>query len=693
MTEAHARRRVALLLGGATLLVLSVLVWRIQVVLESRAGAVFEAVAAWSGLRLSAREVRFSLWPPRVLAEGVHLEVARDAVAGSPVRIDHLELGVALTPLLEGRIVVDAVAIEGLVLRAARLANGAWNLRRETRPLPVDIVLAPLAFRADRVHLGYRDARQPGGAELEIRGELDAHVDAALQGVDLLLTGSLAGESATRLKVTGRIPLTREARVELLFDVGNLPAARIGEIVQLAGGRVPFEWSASGPIELKAKLQTSLAWPPEQGRLFFEIDAGAAGIAALGPLIRKPVGRPLRLDGRIRFGERGPGLQQVELHLESGVVRIFEAPAQPGALVVASEDLDLRSLGDLVPVLNSVGASGAVAVAGALRVGRKGLAGRLDMLAPAMAMGGKVPAGVLQNVGVQIALRRGGAHLGGRAVSTGLNGDLFSAGALAATLGVSADHPGSRLEFRWQDVGRGADRFDIEARLDLDDSLIRIRDLRGSGLNGQWQGMGVVSMAPADGWPLRLELGWTSLEVAGLLRLAGVEPMVAGRSEGKLGLAGTLDGTLVGLVAKRGDFDVTLVPISRQDIERLARLPSMVRRLLGTSQGARPVALHATGRLGLESVEFEKFSLGDKDWEIRLAGPVAWVGKAELFGELRLEPSLARRMQGMGRLLLGRKGSRQMPISMLGRWPNFDLELLSAGTRDADLPQSGREPG
>ena len=138
---------------------------------------------------------------------------------------------------------------------------------------------------------------------------------------------------------------------------------------------------------------------------------------------------------------------------------------------------------------------------------------------------------------------------------------------------------------------------------------------------------------------------------------------------------------------------MTLVPISRQDIERLARLPSMVRRLLGTSQGARPVALHATGRLGLESVEFEKFSLGDKDWEIRLAGPVAWVGKAELFGELRLEPSLARRMQGMGRLLLGRKGSRQMPISMLGRWPNFDLELLSAGTRDADLPQSGREPG
>ena len=679
MNETAARRRAALLLGAAALVVLVALGLRVRAVLESRAGAVFEALAAWTGLRLVADDVGFGLIPPRVVAWGVRVEVAQDAVSGSPLQAERADLGVALAPLLEGRVVVDGVYLEGLVVRAARLSDGDWNLRPVPAPLPERIVLSPLAVHAERVHLAYRDERLPGSVEVELRsGAIDARIDAALSGVDLTLEATLAGAQEAALKGAGRIPLVKGSPSELHFSVAGIPMERVGEIVRLAGGQIPFDWGGSGVLALAGRIGAPAAWPLTGGRLSFQIDAGEASIEALGGLLGKSRGVPLRIEGEARLGSGGPFIEEIDLDFGGAGIRVRPGAGGGPAAVVGSPGLDLHGLARIVPGLERIDASGEVALSGSVTSAEGGLTGRIDMLAPEVGLGGETHPASLRDAGLRLELQGGGEQLAGILKVSRFAWAALEGGALAGRFAAGASAGQTRADFRWQGVGRQADRFDLEGALEFDGRTIRLLDMTAAGLGGDWTAEGHVTRAASGPWPAELALRWRDLDLSGLLRLAGQSGGLAGRSAGDLHATGVLDGTWAGLLAQAGEFAVGIEGVSIERTLRFLELPSPLARVIASAAHSSG-AVRASGVLRAGDLDVERIVIGDVALQLELHGSVPRGGGATLAGTFRLQPRADVASRRLAGLLFGGGGRGAIPVEIGGRWPHFEVEIQSRG--------------
>ena len=679
MTETAARRRAALLLGATALVVLVALGLRVRAVLESRAGAVFEALAAWTGLRLVADDVGFGLVPPRVVAWGVRVEVAQDAVSGSPLQAERVDLGVALAPLLEGRVVVDGVGLEGLVVRVARLADGDWNLRPVPAPLPERIVLSPLAVHAERVHLAYRDERLPGSVEVELRsGAIDARVDAGLSGVDLTVEATLAGEQEAALRGAGRIPLVKGTPSELRFGVVGIPMERVGEIVRLAGGQIPFDWRGSGILALEGQIGAPAAWPLVGGRLSFKIDATEASIEALGPVLGKSRGVPLLIKGEARLGSGGPFIEEIDLDFGGAGIRVRPGAAGGPSVVAGSRDLDLRALARIVPGLERIGASGAVALAGSVTAAEGGLTGRIDLLAPEVGLGGESRPVSVRDAGLRLDLEGGGGRLAGVLAMSRFAGASLEGGALEGSFASGASAGQTRADFRWKGVGRQADRFDLEGALEFDGRTVQLLDVTATGLGGEWTAAGQITLAMSGPWPSELALHWRDLDLSGLLRLAGQSEQLVGRSAGQLLAKGVLDGTWAGFLAQEGKFDGGVDGVSTERALGLLELPSSLARVVAPSAHS-PGMARARGAVREGGVELERLVLGDDAWQLELQGSLPYADVATLAGTFRLQPGADIARRRLAGLLRGGGLRGAIAVAIGGRWPHFELEIQPRG--------------
>lgn len=215
--------------------------------------------------------LQLDLWPRiAVVANGFWLANAPGASSPRMLTARRVAFAVALAPLLERRIVVESVEVEGAELRIEMLADGRSNWRLDAKPAapaaPADAGQAPAQLRVEQVRL--TDARltfvdAPGkppqtldlaSASLAVVNER-SEVDAAF---------ALRGQSWRLHAVTGRMEALATRREAWPFEAElTTPGLRVGlrgEIPPAHGASV-----AEGPFRVDAQLTGAAALAPWVG--------------------------------------------------------------------------------------------------------------------------------------------------------------------------------------------------------------------------------------------------------------------------------------------------------------------------------------------------------------------------------------------------------------------------------------------
>jgi len=333
-----------------------------------------------SGRDVEWRELSVGIVPLRLIASGVRIS---GSDAGPPaLEAEHVDLRLALLPLLARTVAIDSLALDGAALRIVRSKAGVdWGGPPEPSagghggggPESGGLALAVRNLRVASSRVSFEDRSVAPPASLEL---LD--VAAKLRGagagpVAVDLSGRLAGGGELRadgsLAPTGSGSLTLTLRGVAVAQL----APWLGKNVQLTGGSADGTLRAGGPLRAPDQLEADLKLDGADLRVaevglrgpvaahallaaqtgaaggyggHFEIDATRAELV-YGGAFRKPPGASATADGKLVTQPDGKlGVDAVKLSIKNMDGQGSLAPGGPSLVLEdpASLDADLEGL-------------------------------------------------------------------------------------------------------------------------------------------------------------------------------------------------------------------------------------------------------------------------------------------------------------------------------------------------------------
>jgi hypothetical protein len=616
----RALARAALVLAGALALALVAVLAALPRWAESpSARRRMEAIAREAlGREVGYERPAVSLLPPSLVLERPWL-AGPDPAGARLLEAERLSLRLAWLPLLAGRVVLEALVVEGPVVRIARSREGLElpALSSAGGRGPGSLAVRRLDLRGATVVL--RDSAVTPAVRSELH-ELDLELASEGREAPLWIAGAFV-LGGGRVEASGSA--AADGALDLALSFATLPLAAHAAYLSLPpealavvidgeahlrrdpGGSFDLEGRArlrEGSVRLGglalgrgAEAVVSLAGLPGAPRGRIEIDAQAAALALEG-VFSKPAGEPAKLATRIGPGDRG-GLvcEEVRLRLggleAEGRARFAEGRAR---LELASPTLDARALAALVPSLAEVpGLEGSLRIEDLVVETRPfSLTANVALEEVALAPGTAEPLRVRGALEVQQAAARApslAVEVGGQAAA--VEGEISLAGGPAYALRVAAERVDA-----WPFLkGFLARAPGIEGRLDLAgelrgplDTTSLVESAEGSlGIHvadGRLRGVSILAGA----------LGALSLvdRLSGLSRVLGPEHGL--RSLGPSAETGdrfqTLDATLqlAGGVARTSDLRI-VYPAYRVALAGDLRLVEGTARMQGEIELLEPL--------------------------------------------------------------------------------------------------------
>ncbi|HEY8515225.1 MAG TPA: AsmA family protein [Candidatus Binatia bacterium] len=694
-----------LLVAGVVTLAL----FRIRTVLESRSDELVAAVGEAVGLPLAADGVSVSWWPPGVTAHGVEIPDRSPYGPGDLARIDEARLQVAFLPLLRGKVVVTEVRLVSPVIYVVRGVDGGWNVgatpvRERVAPGRTSAMARPAAevvidsVRVRNARVLYSDRAIPGLGELEIRA-----VNALLRRGDDAYRMDFNAQAlgGPEENVEGFVVVPRDAKPEdrarLEVAARSLAGHRLPEVIALLRGDVPFGIELAGDVRAHVVAEMPVGWPPTRAAGRLMLDADEASLHAANGWVVKAPGTPFDVDLELRAGDFGLAVDGASVESEGlrlTATRPDSAPVPPDAgqqpLVLTVEGLDASRLAAWVPALKVADPRGPLTFEGRVTPGLDGVATDLRVVAGRLELGERDERVTLGGASLDLALSHDGTGLlGTLRVSEVASPDGGLGSAVVEVAGL-VERP---LDVRVSGAhltrnGASLDAVSLDAVIGKEQT--RIRNLQVSGLGGTLAAHGEVSRTEDGAFAIALEPEWNGVQLAGLMQLFGEADGGSGTFAGRARLASTGanvdavlanlsgsfearlgNGSLPGLNVARATLDsLDAVPRLKEAVDRRAR--ERVPELLAPT--SEIVALDVQGAFEQGRILIADLRLESRDYTIDARGRIAFDGETELKGHLVLSESASRSLvSGAGILeVLARSGEQiRIPISVRGHYPKL----------------------
>lgn len=694
--------------------------WRAHLRLSDRPDEVLQALSETVGLPVEADAVQATWWPPGVVVHGVRIPDESPLGPGNLAHADEVRFVVQSLPLLSGNVVVQRVEVVSPVVRLVRGVDGTWNFSGgpssegdagsadsadAARMRPVAVAsdrtgsrprfdVAELVIGRARVSL--RDRAIPGVPEFEITSA-EARLVRAEGGARLEFEGGALGGPAGNLRGTVQIPPDGRD-IALSLTARSVPASRLPEVMQIARGGIPFGAVLDGVVSAEVSGRLPNQWPPGEADIGVVVDATEAAASMAGGYVRKSAGAPLLLALDLYAGADLLLLRRAAV--ESGSARVEVATAddevepadrQP-AMRVTSSDLTAATLTQWVPVLAAIAPEGELSLQGTIApvAGATVMNVRLSGTALAIRLGSE-PA-ELGAAAVDFDMRPEGRFTAGVSLEDLRSDDLFAQRLTAALEGGAESPVTVRI-----DGARGGrenaelDRLAVECEVGADRAEVRRLDV--AGLGGTLSARGDLARDEGDVLALRVAPQWDGVDLAGLLRLFGVDVDVQGLFTGQAALAARQSAEETFLETLTGAFDTTLengsvadLNLARATVDNLGAVPGLRQAIERHASDEFPELLAKTSRIDTLSVggtfgggaaALSRIVLEAPDYSVDATGRVAFDGDVDLDGDLVLGEEATAKLVSVSALLavLAAPGeSLRIPVSIQGTYP----ELVSA---------------
>ena len=654
-------------------------------------------------VEFDAIDVEF--WPPAIVIRGLTLADRSVYGPGQLGHIDSVSLRAAVRPLLFGEVVFDNVLLEKPTVRIVQGADG-WNLDPLVDAFSLPPAFSVLTVEAVGARLSYRDRTRPGGAEMAVR---DATLQATRGSDTAPWSGTLQGVSPGRdidggLSISFRVPpdAPGDYRVRAVLD--GLDGAAFDELVQLAGGAMPFGVRTIGRVSgaLQGLVPREAALGP--GRIEANLDYTQAEIRTAGAWTLKRREVPLSIGLGLEVGA-GRSLRLLRFDAESGAASLRGLPgaAQPGSLRIVSEDCNGRLLERFVPALAALRPRGAVALDGVLTIG----------VAEGPSLSLSVTAEPLSLLPDENRWELGGLSLGLDLEASGAVVSEFSAFDLAGpTFGFArlsgsySSREGAAPSFAAMAEGGGRSGAEVEKvamRGSLRERALVVDELRASGLGGTLAGAASVERSAGGGWGVESNLVWQGLRLEELAPALGWSQSLRGNFSGRavVRTAGADSESL--LAATEGPLEVELrharlggEPPLAAALGALSRLPGG--EALGAGTGLEQVdsrlgdeavveELTAVGVLAASGFRMARLEARNHAWNFEGDGRVGFDGVLDVRGDLDLSPftrDVLREELPLASALFG-DGEAPVPLVVEGELSDLRLRPASRFVQAAGL--------
>ncbi|MFM7735095.1 MAG: hypothetical protein ACKPBU_03835, partial [Alphaproteobacteria bacterium] len=495
---------------GATL-VAGAVAWRAVAPVAGRHDEVLASVANAVGWPIDAGSVEFSWFPPAIVARDVAVPDESPYGPGTLAYAEEARFDLSLASLLRGRIVVDEVRLQAPVVRAVRGADGGWNLRRRAPAGSAEpheakmpsagpgVSVEIVRVRGGRVAL--RDRGVAGVGEYELR-DVNLRVRRRDGGLEVDFDGRALGGEDRNLSGSLRVPAAGPAPATFAIEADRVDGARLGELVALLRGRLPFGTALDGPLDLRVEGTAPAAWPPTS--VDFDVDLGGtnAALRSASGWIDKAAGRTLEGSLRLRAVPGSLALVSADVRVDGGRIEVREEGAGSGAaqgpLAISSKALDARVFAGWVPALSVVEPSGALSLDGRIEPGRPAK-GRLEIGGEELRLSA---AGMPIDLGggrLRLDLDEDGTGAAGRIDVARVSGEGARLGGVEGRIEGGRDRVALELAAREGDF-RGAplQRIALEGAL-VDDGL-EVRAARADALGGALLARGRIARLDGDRW-------------------------------------------------------------------------------------------------------------------------------------------------------------------------------------------------
>jgi hypothetical protein len=222
------------------------------------------SVSLWRGLAFSASEFRIAD-DPRFAATPL-------------VRAKELRLGVSLTQLLLGRIVVHSLTFQDPEFQIITAEDGRLNLsdlafqkrdlgslqrsqtpRQERNHTAVNLLITKIGFRNGRVDFIDRSVKEP--AELQVRNvEMDVNGLGRLTRTKIRFTAAVTEGLSHDVRIEGELgPIPKgynwlQQPVDLEMQFDSLQVPLLTRALPILRNKIPRELDVAGPLALHAKV-------------------------------------------------------------------------------------------------------------------------------------------------------------------------------------------------------------------------------------------------------------------------------------------------------------------------------------------------------------------------------------------------------------------------------------------------------
>jgi len=683
----------------ASLPLAALLAWRAVAPVASQREQVLASISQHVGFPIDAGSIEISWLPPAIVARDLTVPDESPYGPGTLAYAEEARFDLSVRSLLRGRIVVDEVRLQSPVVRAVRGADGGWNLRRrgaavaaagrEARPASPAPGLSVETVRVRGGRIALRDRGVAGVGEHELRDvnlllrRRDGRIDVDFDG------RALGGDDRN---LSGRVRVAPEPAAPARFEIeaGQVEGARLAELVALLRGRLPFGLSVEGPLDLRLTGTATAEWPPPAAELDLTVGGRGAALATAGGWIRKTSGRDLEGDLRLRWAPGSLALVSADLRLEGGRLLVREDGPTPGpgqgTLAISSEGLDARAIAGWVPALAVVEPTGPLAVEGRLEPGRPAR-GRIELGGEALRVSA---AGVPVDLGdgrIRLDVDEEGSGLSGSLEVGRVSGDGARLGGVEGRIAGRRDRVQLELAARegnWR--GAPLERIALEGAM-VDDGF-EIRAARADALGGAVLARGRIERADGTRWRAAIDPRLESIDLAGLLAVAGSTSTGRGRVAGAARLSTEGSDLREALRNLAGDFDLVLrdgeiggLNVASTALSGLRGVPGLREAVLrgaradapGLLSSASPIGeLSASGRVGEGQVHLDRFRLVADDYTFDGRGRVGFDGETDLDGRLAISRKASKALvseSGLASLLSGGDGLVTIPVVLRGTWP------------------------
>lgn len=673
--------------------------WRAVAPLAGQRDEVLASVSRLVGWPIRAESIEVSWFPPAIVARELSVPDESPYGPGTLAYAEEARFDLSLASLARGRIVVDEVRLSSPVVRAVRGADGGWNLRRQgpagsaaplegkAAPSGPGVSVETVRIRGGRFTL--RDRGLAGAGEHELR-DVNLRLRRGASGIEVDFDGRALGGDERNLGGSLRIPAGGEAEASFELEADRVDGARAGELVALLRGRLPFGLSVEGPLDLRVEARAPASWPPDLADVRLAVKGRDAALRTAGGWIGKPAGSGFDADLSLRAAPGSIALASADVRLDGGRLRLREDGSPRGAeqapLEISAEGLDAGGLARLVPVLAAVEPSGALSLAGRIEPGRP-TRGRVDLGGESVRVSA---AGVPVDLGdgrIRLDLDEEGTGVSGTVEIARVAGDGARLGGVEGRVSGRRDRVQIELAARDGDW-RGAPLQRIALEGAVVDGGLDVRAARADALGGAVVAQGRITRADGGRWSAAIDPRLESIDLAGLLAVAGSSGSGRGKLAGTARLATTGVDLAEAVRNLSGDFRVVLrdgeiggLNVAATTLSGLRGVPGLRDAVLRSARADAPRllspasefgALDVAGRVGDGAIRLERVRLDSDDYTFDAHGSVGFDGATDLEGKLAISRAASKALvseSGMASLLSASDGLVTIPIVLHGTWP------------------------